>query len=399
MVPSDGPDSPDPEPGPEPRPQPGPDPRRLGEVARVFLKLGALGFGGPAAHIGMMRLEVVDRRAWVGEQEFLDALGVTGVIPGPGSTQMAIYLARRRAGWPGLVVGGTCFVLPAMAIVLALAWAYVEYGTTTIGRGLLYGITPVVIGIVADAVVRLGRNAIRTVRLALLAGLVVVGWFTGAPVLLLLLGAGAVEAAAAHLGKWRDRGAAAAAFLATTGGARSTRVHGVSLVDVFLEFLKLGAIVFGSGYVLVAYLQHDLVDHLHWITQQQLVDAVAAGQVTPGPVFTTATFVGYLVAGFWGGVVATIAIFLPSFLLVAAFGWIVPHLRRWTWSAAALDGVNAAAVALMAGVTWDLGGTAIVDVLTALLALASFAVSWRWRPNLVWLVLAGALVGVVHAVV
>lgn len=391
MVPSDGPEN------SEPRPDPGPESRRLGEVARVFLKLGALGFGGPAAHVAMMRHEVVDRRAWVGEQEFLDALGVTGVIPGPGSTQMAIYLARRRAGWPGLVVGGACFVLPAMTIVLALAWAYVEYGATTIGRGLLYGVTPVVIGIVADAVVRLGRSAIRSVRLAVLAGLVVVGWFTGAPVLLLLLGAGVVEVAATHLAGWRDRGASAIAFLAASTGARRAHFHGVSLADVFLEFLKLGAVVFGSGYVLVAYLQHDLVDHLHWITPQQLVDAVAAGQVTPGPVFTTATFVGYLVAGFWGGVVATIAIFLPSFLLVAAFGWIVPHLRRWTWSAAALDGVGAAAVALMAGVTWDLGGTAIVDALTAALAVASFVLMWRWRPNLLWIVLAGAVVGVVHA--
>jgi chromate transporter len=217
--------------------------------------------------------------------------------------------------------------------------------------------------------------------------------------LLLLLGAGAVEVAATHLGGWRDRGAAAFVLLTASAGGRGARVRGVPLTDVFLEFLKLGAVVFGSGYVLVAYLQHDLVDHLHWLTQQQLVDAVAAGQVTPGPVFTTATFVGYLVAGFWGGIVATFAIFLPSFLLVAAFGWIVPHLRRWSWSAAALDGVNAAAIALMAGVTWDLAGTAVVDALTAVLVVASFVVMWRWRPNIAWLVLAGAVVGAAHALV
>jgi chromate transporter len=369
----------------------------LGEVAAVFLKLGTLGFGGPAAHVAMMRQEVVERRAWVTEQEFLDALSVTGVIPGPGSTQMAIYLARRRAGWPGLVVGGACFILPAMAIVLALAWAYVEYGATTVGRGLLYGLTPVVIGIVADAVLRLGRTAVRTPRLAVLGALVLVGWFVDAPVLLLLLGAGAVEVLAAHAGQWRDRGAAAIAMAGATAGAHGARVRGVSLWDLFLEFLKLGAVVFGSGYVLFAYLQHDLVDHLHWLTPQQLVDAIAAGQVTPGPVFTTATFVGYLVGGFWGGVVATFAIFLPSFLLVAAFGWIVPHLRRWTWSAAALDGVNVAAVAVMAGVTVDLADVAIVDVLTAALALGAFVVMLRWRPNFLWLLLAGAAVGVVHA--
>jgi chromate transporter len=369
----------------------------LAEVAGVFLKLGALGFGGPAAHVSMMHHEVVERRAWVGEQEFLDALGVTGVIPGPGSTQMAIYLARRRAGRPGLVVGGACFILPAMALVLALAWAYVEYGTTTIGRGLLYGITPVVIGIVADAVLHLGRTAIRTVRLAVLAAFVLVGWFAGAPLLVLLLGAGVVEALVANAGGRRDRGTGLAAAFVLAAGAGHTRVAGVSLWEVFTEFLKLGAVVFGSGYVLVAYLQSDLVDHLHWLTQQQLVDAVAAGQITPGPVFTTATFVGYLVAGFWGGVIATFAIFLPSFLLVAAFGWIVPRLRRWTWSASALDGVNAAAVALMAAVTVDLADTAVVDVLTAALALGSFVVMWRWRPNFAWVLLVGATVGVVHA--
>jgi chromate transporter len=369
----------------------------LAEVAAVFLKLGALGFGGPAAHVAMMREEVVERRAWVGEQEFLDALGVTGVIPGPGSTQMAIYLARRRAGWPGLVVGGVSFILPAMALVLALAWAYVEYGTTTIGRGLLYGVTPVVIGIIADAVLRLGRAAIRSIRLAVWAVAVLVGWWAGAPVLVLLLGAAALEAVAVTAGRRRDHGSGPAAALLLAAGTGRTRVGGVSLWEVFGEFLKLGVVVFGSGYVLVAYLQSDLVDHLHWLTQQQLVDAVAAGQITPGPVFTTATFVGYLVAGFWGGVVATFAIFLPSFLLVAAFGWIVPHLRRWTWSAAALDGLNAAAVALMAAVTVDLADTAVVDVLTAALALGSFVVMWRWRPNFAWLLLVGAAVGVLHA--
>jgi len=387
---------------PSDRQEPG-GPGRLAEVAAVFLKLGTLGFGGPAAHVAMMRQEVVQRRAWVDEQEFVDALGVTAVIPGPGSTQMAVYLARRRAGWPGLVVGGVCFILPAMLIVLGLAWAYVEYGTTTIGRGLLYGITPVVVGLVADAVLGLARTALRTVRLAVLAVLVLVGWFANAPVLLLLLGTGAVEVAIAHASRWRNHGAPAGVALLGTArmaaSAREVRVHGVSLGEVFLEFLKLGGVVFGSGYVLFAYLQHDLVDHLHWLTPQQLVDAVAAGQVTPGPVFTTATFVGYLVAGFWGGVVATIAIFLPSFLLVAAFGWIIPHLRRWTWSASMLDGITAAAVAVMAGVTWDLADVAVVDALTAVLAVGAFVVMWRWKPNYLWVVLAGAAVGVVHALV
>jgi len=377
---------------------------RLREVAGVFLKLGTIGFGGPAAHIAMMREEIVVRRAWIDEQEFLDALGATSVIPGPGSTQMAIYLSRRRAGWPGLVVGGACFILPAMTIVLALAWAYVEYGATEIGRGLLYGVTPVVIGIIADAVLGLGRRAITNVELALLSLLTVAGFFLGVNVLVLLLGAGAIELLVSRARRWRLDGTSALVVVMSTlvgaqaAGRAKVPVRSVGLSAVFLEFLKLGAIVFGSGYVLFAFLQRDLVDHLHWLTNQQLVDAVSIGQVTPGPVFTTATFVGYLVAGFWGGVVATIGIFLPSFLLVAAFGWLVPRLRRAWWSAATFDGINAAAVGLMAAVTWDLGGTAIVDALTATLALVAFVVMVRWRPNYVWLIVAGAAIGVVHAV-
>ncbi len=377
----------------------------VGEVARVFLKLGTIGFGGPAAHVAMMRQEVVVRREWVSEQEFLDALGATSVIPGPGSTQMAIYLSRRRAGWPGLVIGGACFILPAMAIVLALAWAYVEYGTTTIGRGLLYGITPVVIGIVAAAVLGLGRIAIKTVRLAGLSALVVAGYFLDVNVLLLLLGAGAIETLVRNAGRLRPGSTSAIGlvFLAVVGTNPSGRARatgtGVSLAEVFLEFLKLGAVVFGSGYVLFAFLQRDLVGNLGWLSTRQLVDAVSIGQITPGPVFTTATFVGYLVAGFWGGVVATLGIFLPSFLLVAAFGWLVPVLRRSPWSAAALDGINTAAVGLMAAVTWDLAGTAIVDPLTATLAVGSFVVMRRWRPNFAWLIGVGALVGVAHTVV
>jgi chromate transporter len=378
---------------------------RLGEVARVFLKIGTLGFGGPAAHVAMMREEVVVRRKWVDEQEFLDALGATSLLPGPGSTQMAMYLARRRAGVPGLLTGGACFILPAMTIVLVLAWAYVEYGTTTIGRGLLYGLTPVVIGIIADAVLGLGRVAISSVQLAVLAVAAAAGYFLDVNVLVLLLGAAGVELVLRRLrrGRLDGLGASLAVLVATVGGQPTSRPGhhggGVALGDVFLEFLKLGAVVFGSGYVLFAYLQRDLVQDLHWLTARQLVDAVSIGQVTPGPVFTTATFVGYLVAGVAGGVVATFAIFLPSFLLVAAFGGLVRKLRQVEWTAAALDGINAAAIGLIAAVAWDLGDAAIVDPLTALLAVGSFVVLLRWRVNYVWLLAAGAAVGVVHSVV
>ncbi len=371
----------------------------------MFLKIGTIGFGGPAAHVAMMREEVVVRRGWVDEQEFLDALGATSLLPGPGSTQMAMYLARRRAGWPGLLVGGACFILPAMTIVLVLAWAYVEYGTTTIGRGLLYGLTPVVIGIIADAVLGLGRIAITSVQLAVLAAAAAAGYFLDVNVLVLLLGAGGLELLLRRVrrGRLDGLGVSLAVLIGTVGGHTTSRAGhhggGVALGDVFLEFLKLGAVVFGSGYVLFAFLQRDLVQDLHWLTARQLVDAVSIGQVTPGPVFTTATFVGYLVAGVAGGVVATFAIFLPSFLLVAAFGGLVRTLRRVPWTAAALDGVNAAAVGLIAAVAWDLGDVAVVDALTAFLAVASFVVLLRWRVNYAWLLGAGAAVGVVHSLV
>ncbi len=272
------------------------------------------------------------------------------------------------------MVGGACFILPAMAIVLALAWAYVEYGTTTIGRGLLYGITPVVIGIVAAAVLGLGRIAIKSVRLAVLAGFVVVGYFLDVNVLLLLLGSGAIEMVARNAGRLRPGGTSAIGlvFLATVGTNASARAsangsgalagRGVPRVPE----ARCGRVRQRLRAVRIPPARSRRQSR--WLSTRQLVDAISIGQITPGPVFTTATFVGYLVAGFWGGVVATLGIFLPSFLLVAAFGWLVPVLRRSPWSGAALDGINTAAVGLMAGVTWDLGGTAIVDPLTAVLA-------------------------------
>jgi chromate transporter len=276
-----------------------------------------------------------------------------------------------------------------MTIVLALAWAYVGYGATDLGRGLLYGITPVVIGIIAAAVLGLGQVAIKRVDLALLAVLVIVGYALDVNVLVLLLGAGLVELVVEIAPRWIPSGPSAFVPI----------VAGVALWDVFKEFLKLGAIIFGSGYVLIAFLQGDLVNRLHWLTPRQLVDAVSVGQITPGPVFTTATFVGYLVAGFWGGVVATVGIFLPSFVLVAAFGWLIPLLRRTQWTAAAMDGINAAVIGLMVAVTADLGSTAIVDLLTALLAVSSFLVMAIRKPNFAWLILGGVVVGVLHTYV
>ncbi len=350
----------------------------------------------------MMRDEVVARRQWVTEQEFLDAFGATSVLPGPGSTQMTIYLGRRRAGWPGLIVAGVCFIAPAMCIVLGLAWAYVHYGSTPSGAGLLYGIKPVVIAIIAAAILGLGRTAVKG-AITVVVGLgAVAAYFGGINVLVVLLAAGAVTTIVINRDRYRFRPPpphTPAVFLLVAVTSHNGSARSPSIRNVFFEFLKLGAIVFGSGYVLLAFLRHDLVHGHAWISSKQLLDAISVGQLTPGPVFTTATFIGYLVAGTGGAVVATIGIFLPSFLLVAAVGPLIPRLRRSPWTAGVLDGFNAAALGVMAGVVWDLGHTAVVDPLTGVVASAAFVALARWRLNSAWLIAAGGAIGLLHAAI
>ncbi|HYZ90734.1 MAG TPA: chromate transporter, partial [Myxococcales bacterium] len=310
------------------------------------------------------------RRGWLTREQFLDLFGAASLIPGPSSTELAIYLGFRRAGWPGLVAGGVCFILPAALMVATIAWAYVRYGSLPQAAALLYGIKPIVIALVIQALWNLGRAAVRG---GLLFGVVVaslVAALLGAPPLLVLVGAALVALA-----------------------ARSGRLYAVPLWPLFIVFLKLGSVVFGSGYVLLAFLRDDLVTRLHWLTESQLLDAVVVGQFTPGPVFTTATFIGYVVAGGSGAAVATIAIFLPGFLLVAASGPLIPRLRSSRLAAAALDGVNAGSVALMAAVTWQLGRAALVDVPTMVIALAGAVLLFRFRMNSAWLVLAGGALG------
>ncbi len=347
----------------------------------------------------MMRDEAVVRRKWVTEQEFLDAFGATSVLPGPGSTQMSIYLGRRRAGWLGLVAAGVCFVAPAMCIVLALAWAYVRYGSTPSGAGLLYGIKPVVIGIIAAAILALGRTAVKGV-ITMAAGIgAIAAYFGGINVLVILLAAGAITAILVNRNRLRPPRQASAVFLLLAASKRDVKGPSPAIRNVFLEFLKLGAIVFGSGYVLLAFLRRDLVHGHSWISSKQLLDAISVGQLTPGPVFTTATFIGYLMAGTGGAIVATVGIFLPSFLLVAAVGPMIPRLRTSPWTAGVLDGFNAAALGVMAGVVWDLGHTAVVDPLTGVIASAAFVALARWRVNSVWLIAAGGLIGLLHAAI
>ena len=366
----------------------------LREVVTVFLRLGVVAFGGPAAHIAMMREELVRRRRWVTDERFLDLLGITNLIPGPNSTEMAIHLGYVRAGAWGLIAGGACFIVPAMLIVMALAWAYVRYGALPVTAAMLWGVKPVIIVIVVQAMWALGRTAIRG-PIALALGLAIAALaLTGVHELALLFGAGVLNVVA------RLRRRASVAMLALLAGtvpaevaAASAAVASVSLSTLTLTFVKIGAVLYGSGYVLLAFLRADFVERLGWLSEGQLLDAVAVGQFTPGPVFTTATFIGYVLAGWSGAVLATVAIFLPSFVFVAASHPLLPRLRGSPRAAAFLDGVNVAALGLMAAVAWQLGRAAIVDVTSAVIALASAVALLRYRVNSAWLVGGGALIG------
>ncbi len=374
----------------------------LGEVVRLALKLGFTAFGGPAAHIAMLRDEAVTRRQWLTDAHFLDLLGATNLIPGPNSTEMVIHVGHVRAGWRGLIAAGVCFILPAALIVLALAWAYVEYGTTPTAGWLLYGIKPVIIAVVVQALWGLGKTAVKDSFLLIVGVVILALYLLGTNEIGLLLGGGLLVMAVRNIQRLVRGGATNAAILlpliasSPLLAAQSTTPAPVGLAQLFLIFLKIGAVLYGSGYVLLAFLRNDLVNRTGWLTDQQLLDAVAIGQFTPGPVFTTATFIGYMVASWPGAILATIGIFLPSFLFVAAVNPIVPRLRRSPWMGAFLDGVNVAALGLMAAVTWELGRAAIVDVLTAVLAIVAAVLLIRFKLNSAWLVLGGGLVALVY---
>ncbi|MBM3925423.1 MAG: chromate efflux transporter [SAR202 cluster bacterium] len=372
----------------------------IAEVFRLFLKLGLIGFGGPAAHIAMMRDEVVQRRRWLNDQEFLDMVGATNVIPGPNSTEMAIHLGHRRAGWRGLIVGGACFIIPAMLIVLAIAILYVEYGETVKADWLLYGIKPVIIAVILQALLALGRRAIKGPVLAVIVAAVIALYLIGINELLLLFAGAALYLLIKQGFKvWKERtnGIALLPLIASVPPAfGAATVPGFSMTTLFLTFLKIGAVLYGSGYVLLAFLHGDFVDRLGWLTEQQLLDAIAVGQFTPGPVFTTATFVGYLVGGWPAALVATVAIFLPAFVFVFFLSRILPIVRRSPTAGLLLDGINATSLAIMAGVTWQLGRASVIDWFTILLGLASLLAVFRLKVNSAWIVLGGGLAGLAY---
>ncbi|HEY9747330.1 MAG TPA: chromate transporter [Allocoleopsis sp.] len=370
------------------------------ELATVFLRLGAIAFGGPAAHIALMDQEVVSRRQWMSREKLLDLLGVTNLIPGPNSTELAIHIGYERAGWRGLLVAGSCFILPAMLIVWALAAIYTRYQTVPQVSWLLYGIKPVIIAIVIQAVWNLGRKAAKDGP-TVIAGVVAIASYLagmneilvlvllGVAVMLVKNGSGRGNTAGAFLLPFSE----AMAQIGTSTAAIPSASGAVSGVSVFLFFLKIGCVLYGSGYVLLAFLQRDLVERHQWLTSQQLLDAIAIGQMTPGPVFTTATFIGYLLAGNVGAIAGTVGIFLPAFGLVWLVNPWVTKLRQSPWASGFLDGVNVASLGLMAGVTYTLGQAALTDGVMVVVAILSAIAVFRFKINSAWLVLAGGAIG------
>lgn len=372
----------------------------LGELAAVFLKLGATAFGGPAVHIALLEHEVVRRRQWLAHEEFLDLLGATNLIPGPNSTEMAIHIGLRRAGWKGLLVAGSCFIVPAFLITFACAWFYVRYARLPQLQGVLYGVKPVVLAIVVQALWRLGRAALKAPLAIGVAILALAANLLGLHELVVLLGAGVVapllRGAAIQRGKPSRSTMVILPPLLPAGLATpmtTAAASSVGLWPLFLFFVKVGAVLYGSGYVLLAFLRGDLVERWGWLTEAQLLDAIAIGQVTPGPLFTTATFIGYVLAGPAGACLATTGMFLPAFVFVALSAPLLPRLRQSKTASTFLDGVNAAALALMAAVTLQLLTAAFVDTITVVLGLAAAGVLLFWRLNPIWVIIAAGGIG------
>jgi len=379
----------------------------LVEIAWAFLKLGTVAFGGPAAHIALMEEEFVRRRQWLTHHEFLDRLGAANLIPGPSSTEMAIYIGYTKRGWPGLIVAGSCFIIPAAILVTAIAAAYVRYGHLPRVGGVLYGVKPVVVAVIVQAFWKLARSAVKSAWLVAIGLMAAVLCAMEINNLLVLVLAAVFAAVPILWSRIKQRGLTAllpagaanwklSAWMLGAGAGAAAVPY--SLTRLFLTFLKIGSVLFGSGYVLLAFLRSDFVVRLHWLTEQQLLDSVAVGQVTPGPVFTTATFIGYLLGGVPGAAVATVAIFLPGFLLVAASGRFIPKIRSSAIAGAMLDGVIVGSLALMGVVTWQLGRAALIDPLTYAIAIASVVLLLWKRVNAVWLIAAAAVAGMLHGV-
>jgi chromate transporter len=363
------------------------------ELCGLFLKLGTIAFGGPPAHLAMMEEEVVSRRGWLTSGEFLDFLGATNLIPGPNSTEMAIHVGRLRRGVPGLLMAGCSFILPSALMVVALAWAYLRYGSLPQVEGVLYGIKPAVFALIVQAVMKLARTALKSAWLAGLGVMAVLATALGIDQLL-VLAAGGVLVGIVYGLRHRGEDVPKLPVLLVSSAGVGAAVAPLTFGGLFLVFLKIGAVLFGGGYVLIALIRSNLVVHLGWITERQLLDAIAVGQVTPGPLSTTATFIGYLLGGLRGAMIATVGMFFPAFVLVAISGPLVPRLRQSPVAGAVLDGVNVSALALIVVATWQLFRTAVVDWTTLVVAAVSFVLLLRYRVNPVWLVLGAAAMGI-----
>jgi chromate transporter len=368
---------------------------RLRDVSLLAFTLGVTAFGGPAAHVAMLRDNVVNRRRWMTDRQFLDLLGATNLVPGPNSTEMIMHVGMERAGLRGLIAAGTLFILPAATITLAFAWAYSRFGTTPTAGWLLYGIKPVVIAVILQAIWGLGKSAFGSPWLIGLGIAAAALAAFGYNELAILLGAGAIMAVGRWLSNRRATAGSIAPLLPFAGLllAAAAAPAPYNPFTLFWRFLKIGGTLYGSGYVLIAFLQQEFVEQLGWLTPQQLIDAVAVGQFTPGPLFSTASFVGYLVGGVQGAVIATVAIFLPAFVFIALTHRHVARIREFPLAAGFLDGVNAAAIALMAVVMLALGRDALVDLPTILLALGAALLLIRFRVNSALLIALGALAG------
>lgn len=364
--------------------------RQAVEVFTAFLKPGFTAFGGPAAHISLFREEFVVRRKWLTDEAFLDLLGATNLIPGPNSTEMAIHIGFLRAGTTGLIAAGVGFTLPAVLMVLGIAWLYVEYGSTPQATWLLYGIKPVMIAIILQALWNLGRKAIQSLLTIILAIVCVFLYFLGVNEILILFAAGLTFML---IRTWnRLRGVNLSILLPLLSPSLIVPAS-FKMSTLFLIFLKIGSVLYGSGYVLVAFLRADLVERFGWLTEQQLIDAIAIGQMTPGPLFTTATFIGYVLGGMPAALLATLGIFLPSYIFVAISNPVIPRLRQSVWAGNLLDGVIVASLGLMAAVTFQLGTAALIDVPTLTIFLISAVLLFRYRLSSTWLIFGGALTG------
>jgi chromate transporter len=373
-------------------------------VARLFFKLGVIGFGGPAAHIALMEDEVVARRGWLRREHFLDLVGATNLIPGPNSTEMAIHIGYIRAGLPGLLAAGASFIAPALAITTALAWAYVRFGSLPAVQPFLVGIKPAVLAVILGALIHLGRTALQGWRLGLIGLGVLAATIGGVNEAVALLGGAALGMVLLQIAPRSS--APALAPISVTGAVQwltrraavgaaglTAAASGVSLFQLGVFFLRIGAVLYGSGYVLVAFLEGGLVHDLGWLTQGQLLDAISAGQFTPGPVLSTSAFVGYVLAGIPGALVSAAAIFAPSFVFVLMLNPLIPRLRASRWTAAFLDAANISAVALMAAVTIRLGAATLVSWQAWVIGLAATAGRLRFRLTPSLLVVGGALAG------